>query len=343
MVGPITARLATSADKPQMLAFLADHWRADHIFVLAPKVFDWQYRRPDGDYNIALAMDGAGVILGFLGYIPTGHFDPALGQDEIMLAIWKVREDMELPGVGLRLLKLIEKTHKPRLIGAIGISDMVGPIYKAFKYRLDQLHHAALFADHCGVAQNVPDSAFQPRPADEAQLHPISDKHRDEVERIAAGPGLVKSWTYLQNRYLAHPHYDYSLCGIFVAGVLQALLVWRRVEAGGRALLRIVDLIGPPESLALVPGALREAVRKAGADYIDLMHHGVDPQVLRLAGFVSPSDHPELILPNFFAPFVAKNTVIKLAYRDFFDPDRELTLFRADSDQDRPNLLSELK
>jgi hypothetical protein len=33
---------------------------------------------------------------------------------------------------------------------------------------------------------------------------------------------------------------------------------------------------------------------------------------------------------------------IKLAYRDFEMPGRALTLFRADSDQDRPNLLSEL-
>lgn len=326
--------MAQAGDKARMLDFLAAHWRADHIFVQAPDVFDWQYRKPDGDYHIALAVDETDTVLGFLGYIPTGQFDAALGTDEIMLAIWKVREDMALPGVGLRLLKLIEKTHKARLIGAIGISDMVGPIYKAFKYTLDQLHHAALFVKDGPIAQNMPDL---PRlDTDSATLAPLRD------DQMPGGPGLTKSWPYLQNRYANHPYYDYTLRGVYDGDALQTILVWRKVQAEGAALLRIVDVIGDPGGLMRVPQALRAQTRDAGADYIDLMHTGVDAVMLRDAGFVSPADHPDLILPNFFAPYVASNITIKLAYRDFRDPTRALTLFRADSDQDRPNLLSEL-
>lgn len=342
MVGQITTRMAQARDKDAMITFLADHWRADHIFVQAPAVFDWQYRKPDGDYHIALAFDETDTVLGFLGYIPMGQFDPALGYRDIMLAVWKVREDMALPGVGLRLLKLIEKTHKPRVIGAIGISDMVGPIYKAFKYTLGSLQHAALFVAHGSIAQNVPEDVFAKTGSDTAILAPLTADHSEAIDTIAQGPGLAKSWAYLQNRYMAHPYYDYTLRGIFEGDTLQAIIVWRKVVANGGALLRIVDVIGPPDGLTLVTGALRAATRDAGADYIDLMHSGVDTMALRSAGFVSPVDHGDLTLPNFFAPFVASNVTIKLAWRDFETPGRHVTLFRADSDQDRPNLISEL-
>jgi hypothetical protein len=337
--------MAEAHDKERMLAFLAAHWRADHIFVLAPQVFDWQYQKPDGGYHIALALNEDDSVLGFLGYIPTGQFDPDLGCDDIMLAVWKVREDMALPGVGLRLLKLIEKTHKPRIIGAIGISDMVEPIYKAFKYTLGQLHHAALFADTANagkIAMNVPNFTPVPTTKDSAMLGPVLDTQSDAVTRLAQGAGLAKSWTYLQNRYVNHPYYDYSLRGVFNGDDLQSVIVWRKVEVNDMAILRIVDVIGPPEGLTQVSGALRDEVRDAGADYIDILQTGLDVDGLRAAGFISPADHTDLILPNFFAPFVASNVTIKLAYRDFETPGRALTLFRADSDQDRPNLLSEL-
>jgi len=337
--------MAEAHDKDRMLAFLAAHWRADHIFVLAPDVFDWQYQKPDGGYHIALALAEDQTILGFLGYIPTGQFDPHLGCDDIMLAVWKVREDMALPGVGLRLLKLIEKTHKPRVIGAIGISDMVGPIYKAFKYTLGQLHHAALFAGATSggnVAVNVPDIARAPIAKDSATLGSILHRHSDAVARLAQGPGLAKSWTYLQNRYVNHPYYDYDLRGVFQGDDLQCVIVWRKVDVNGTVILRIVDVIGPPDGVAQVSRALRDEIHDAGADYIDILQTGLDADGLRAAGFVSPADHPDLILPNFFAPFVASNVTIKLAYRDFETSGRTLTLFRADSDQDRPNLRSEL-
>lgn len=334
--------MAVADDRARMLEFLADHWRADHIFVQAPDVFDWQYRKPDGDYHIALAVDEIDTVLGFLGYIPTGQFDPTLGCNDIMLAVWKVREDMALPGVGLRLLKLVEKTHRPRVIGAIGISDMVGPIYKVFKYTLGRLEHAALFATQGPIAQNVPATAFAMLAADTAILAPLAPRHAAAVTTIAQAPGLTKSWTYLQNRYVDHPWYDYTLRGIFQSDVLQAVIVWRKVVANGGALLRIVDVVGPTQHLANVSTALRDTLRQAKVDYIDLMHTGVDADVLQRAGFISRTDHPDLILPNFFAPFMASNVEIKLAYRDFDTPGRSLTLFRADSDQDRPNLLTEL-
>lgn len=344
----IEVRLAAADDRAAMLAFLRDHWRADHIFVRAPEVFDWQYRTSSGGYNVALAVEagGAGRILGFLGFIPTGHFDPALGQDEILLAIWKVRDDIAPPGLGLRLLKLIQGQIRPGLIGAVGISDMVGPIYRAFKYHTGTLDHLALFPPHAveRIARGLP-SGRSGVAADRPGWHlaPLSPKAGAEVDALArSGPGLRKSAHYLQTRYSEHPWYAYSLRGLYEGEALRAIAVWRRVEAEGAALLRIVDLIGPAAPLAAVSGSLLSEVRAAGADYIDLMCYGFETALLTTAGWISPSDTSGLILPNYFAPFEPRNIEIALAWKDFNDPDRSLALFRADSDQDRPNRLEEL-
>ena len=50
-----------------------------------------------------------------------------------------------------------------------------------------------------------------------------------------------------------------------------------------------------------------------------------------------------MVLPNYFSPFERRNVEIELAVR-VFDPEWEgpLRLFRADSDQDRPNLVGEI-
>ena len=73
-----------------------------------------------------------------------------------------------------------------------------------------------------------------------------------------------------------------------------------------------------------------------GAEYIDLMQYGTADTVLQAGGWVSADWVEGLVLPNYFAPFVAANVTIKLAYKQFTG-DGPVRLYRADSDQDRPN------
>lgn len=340
----IEARFANKADKDAMLEFLKEHWRADHIFVRAPEVFDWQYLNADGGYNIALAVS-EGQVLGFLGFIPTGQYDPSLGCRDIMLAVWKVADEIAPPGLGLRLLKLIQGTHKPDLIGAVGISDMVGPIYRAFKYELGQLEHVALFnparrGETC-IAQNVPTEAFEPLEAPRAlTLSPVLDDAA--VDALGGRAGLIKSRRYLKERFEDHPWYAYTLRGLYDGDALQAVVVWREQEAQGRRILRVVDVLGDANALCDATDALRAAMTEADAEYLDIVQLGMNMDRLKSAGFASPIWTPKLILPNYFSPFVASNVEIKLAYKPFSDPDRRPILFRADSDQDRPNRVEEL-
>lgn len=345
-MGQITIRFAEEADRASILAFISDHWRADHVFVKEPHVFDWQYRSPDGGYNIAIAVDN-GELLGVLGFIPTGRFDPTLGFREIMLAIWKVRDDKGPPSLGLGLLKLIERTYSPEVIGAVGISAMVVPIYKAFRYTVGTLSHVALIpkreAEYRIAGGVRAEAIFEEETKQNYTISPMLTEVSAEAKRqicalSESAPGLRKSWDYLVERYFQHPWYQYQVGIVESNGVAKAAFVWRRVEANSSAVLRIVDVLGTASTIADAASDLASIVTQEGAEYIDLVANGIDTDKFRAAGFASPDWNEGLVLPNYFSPFEARNVEIKFAYKAA----RSLCLFRADSDQDRPNSMSDL-
>lgn len=341
----IRTRLAEAADRAALIEFIRDHWSARHVFVSDPEVFDWQYQQADGRINMvlaeSLAEDGAATVLGVLGFIPMGRFDPALGDDDIMLALWKVRDDLAPPGLGLRMLKAVQ-AMKPRMIGAIGISDMVGPIYKALGYQLDYLQQAAVInpakRGDLHLAQGVPDTAFAAvGDVGGYAIRPFEPTDRDAVEALAQQNPPVKSWEYVRDRYLDHPWYDYDLRVITKDKGPVALVIWREVQTQGARILRIVDVIGGTGWLRHGAALLQPIL--GDAEYIDIMGCGLDDEAMKAGGFISPDWTPDLILPNYFAPYEARNIRINLSWKRFDGGDlgQGTRLYRADSDQDRPN------
>lgn len=356
MTSRIEIRFASLGDERRISDFLRDHWRADHIFVTNPEVMRWQHASSEGagkDFTFVIAdrlEDGnAPEMLAVLGFIPFTRFDDKADWTELALAIWKVRDDAGAPGLGLQLLRTIERTLSPALICAIGTSQIVKPIYKALRYKVDALSHVALFLEEeaapSTIALNVPAAARQPLVDDSATvLIPVVGESlppaftESDIDAMAAAGLPRKSWSYVLNRYVRHPWSRYEIRAAVTDGKLRALFVWRRVPALGGSILRIVDIIGDSSALASCGAALRREVQMAGCEYIDLMHFGVAKEDIAAAGFVGPEDYQDLILPNYFEPFEQRNVRIEIAYR--VDPafaDRVPCLFRADSDQDRPN------
>lgn len=351
----IRTRFAVAADRERLVEFIREHWIATHVFTERPDLLEWQHAEATDDrLNFVLAEDGD-TVLGILGFIPLGHFDPALGTRDITLAIWKVRDVGVPPGVGLNLLKFLKNQLDPRLIAAIGTSEMVRPLYKALRYTIGTMSHHALFgagergaAPATVIASGVPAGAFAPAaPSERVELRPVTPaadpELRDAIERVARDAVPAKSWAYLETRFLAHPWYRYAVRAVHVDGAPVAVVVWRAVSAEGSRVLRIVDVVGPTDWLGHATFALQQEVAAAGAEYIDLVEWGVDPAHLG-AGWVSPATTDGLVLPNYFSPFERRNIEIGLAFRRFDGElaDAPIHLYRADSDQDRPNRVTEL-
>ncbi len=356
MTGLIEICFAKAADESEIVRFLRKHWRSDHIFVSHPELLRWQHESPDAPgenltfvFARRVEAEGTSEIIALLGFIPFRRFDPVADWSQLALAIWKVRNDMRKQGLGVRLLKTIEQKLTPSLICAIGINEMVRPIYVSLGYSVGTLSHAALFLEAAPngetVALGVPDVARRSILEDPGvALLPMvgeslpAELASADIDALAAKSLPRKSWRYILNRYVRHPYYEYVIRAVTVDNRLRAILVWRRVSCARGSILRIVDIIGEGDVLSRCGAALRREVAAAESEYIDLMHWGVSPDALATGGFVSPDDHEELIIPNYFEPFEQRNVRIYIAF--WVDPElakRKLRLFRADSDQDRPN------
>lgn len=352
----IQIRFAGPTDQPALVEFIRDHWSSTHIFAERPEVFDWQYgpspHSTSDRVNMIFAADvreEGSTVLGILGFIPMGRFDASLGDRDVLLAIWKVRDDAP-PGLGLRLLKQIERDLSARLIGAVGISQIVKPIYGLLKYEVGSMVQSAIMRPHVTefrIADGVPAGALDAgasAPDPDLSLEPLDDSSDTiaAIEALASSQIPAKSHRYLVERYIDHPWYEYELRLVRVSGHPVAVVVWRAVEVEDARVLRIVDIVGDVSWLARAQGHLQALTVEQAAEYIDLVQTGIDDALLDAGGFLTVGRVPGLVLPNYFSPFERRNVEIEFAYK-VTDGDTQVRLFRADSDQDRPNRVTELR
>ena len=75
-----------------------------------------------------------------------------------------------------------------------------------------------------------------------------------------------------------------------------------------------------------------------GHEYIDLFTKGLDEKIILEAGFMKVDNkNNDVIIPNYFEPFVQKNVCI----RYFTDTKnlKDLRIYKGDGDQDRPSFI----
>ena len=92
--------------------------------------------------------------------------------------------------------------------------------------------------------------------------------------------------------------------------------------------------MGDTSLLPRLGAAIDRLLKASGAEYAECYCAGVDPAVMAAAGFCERREGDANILPNYLQPPLFENTEY---YYFTSDPDR-FVLFKADGDQDRPNL-----
>ena len=325
------------------MTFLHEHWKDDHILSWHRELMDWQHFAADGEYNYLVAWRDE-VVLGVLGYIPTHHFDPDLGANVTFLALWKVREDAGVAGLGIALLRQLEKLHADSVIAVSGIRESALPLYRALRYTVGGFRQHFVVNPNAGQTIATLPSGFKapaPRPGG-AVFRPLAAADilglcRDLDVGLRAGVLPRKTPRYFCNRFLLHPIYRYEVHAIHVSERLCGLIASRLAPAKGSHALRIVDFYGTDATFAQCGSAIRQLLRQTGAEYADLFSVGLSDEALAAAGFAPVDKDESVIVPNHFEPFEgSKNGSIAFA----FCTDHPVVLFRADGDQDRPNLVS---
>jgi hypothetical protein len=348
-VDPII-RLAREDDRAALIRFLDEHWKPNHILVQSRALFDWQHLSSahPGQLNFVLALDSTSQdILAVLGFLPISQFSLREDWSETFLVVWKVRDDVRRPGLGIGLLNFLIRQTQPALVGAVGLSRMVVPIYRALGYQIGQLDHHVLFNPRrsaFSIASGV-EPRHLPLPVPVAAATsciPLNNASPCSaiLEALCASFVSRKTWEYVRRRYLQHPIYRYHVLGLFQDGEPRAILIARKVQANGSAVLRIADFLGDAAILPLVRGALQSFLVSENAEYIDIYQHGIPGELFTAAGFVNRRQEPALTVPNYFEPFEAANVELDFAYK-LYDPSLagRVRIFRGDTDQDRPNQL----
>lgn len=342
---------------PRLREFIRGHWARDHILARDRGLLAWQHVNPYSSECNYLVAESSGELVGILGFIRTSRFDPALAdRDMYWIALWKVREDVAVPGLGLRLLNRLISMADGAPVSVVGIGNVQhNAIYRALGFQVGELAH------FFRPARNVLQRHIAPLPADYGQASMlagsaklleanVSDLENIEVhlsERARLAPD--KSPRYFIERFLKHPRYRYRVHRVVDEGKTRGLVAsrlawaWHRSESGGLELipdasvLRIVDLWLDTEVLAKCGPALDELLIQSGAEYLDCFNYGIAEDIFRAAGLTRVEPEGDIHIPNYLEPISLSGRRIHFSFR----PDgRDYIICRADGDQDRPNIVS---
>ncbi len=134
-----------------------------------------------------------------------------------------------------------------------------------------------------------------------------------------------------------YPHFKYDVWAACENNKLLAYVVTRTVsaeETGCAAVVRLVDFIGEDTVLPRLGAALDAILNHAGAEYMDCYNAGIPADVWLAAGFTERVEGDGCIIPNYLTPPLHENT----EYYYFTNKPENFVMFKADGDQDRPNL-----
>jgi hypothetical protein len=333
----VEIRICREEDIGRVMAFINQHWRKDHVLAKSRVLMDWQYKAKDGSYNFVIAHDGDD-LLAILGFTPVDRYDPALRDRAIIwLALWKLRGDVKIAGLGLRMLRFLERSSGAKTVAVNGINSSHPPMYQALGYRTGVLRHFYL------VNPEIPGNLMV-RPVTALAL-PTPQFGHAKMQNMDQSALLDLQWprgeqskspAYFENRYLRHPFYHYQV-HLMSVGTQRALLATRVARHGNSAALRIVDFLGDLPVLAETGPCLSALMQDANAEYTDFLNSGIPSSLLGQAGFAELDFDGPVIVPNRFEPLERKNHRIFFAIKT--SDKTEPLIFRADGDQDRPNLL----
>ena len=331
-------------EREKLQKFIDLHWRKGHVLATSQSLLDWQHLdREQGRYNFVLARTG-NTIGGVLGFIPLRHFDSEL-DPHLWLAIWKLHDELRGSSAALAMLGFLHEHLRPMSIGAIGISEMVKPIYNALGYQtgaLEQWYRVNQEFSSFQLIDNF-DGHYTSKADHESGVSfsqaTTSDLADDGPLALLIGQSKAvpkKSPRYVRRRYLEHPFYQYDLVKLEQNQTMIGLLVLRRVAHEEGTALRLVDVVGGDAALAGCRDALQALLNRYHAEYVDFYCAGFSNDSLSRAGLLK-RNHMETktIVPAYFEPFERRNVEFYYAHNAGSDMNYRICL--GDSDQDRPN------
>lgn len=324
-------------DLAQVMQFINDFWKEDHILATSKEMFDYQYYdQAAGRYNMVISKDDNNELECVLGFIPTSRFNKALVKKDVLwLSLWKSRENASNPFIGIMVYSFLRQNYEHSFIATNGMSDIAEQLYEHLGFEVQSLHHLYIAnptIDDFKIAYNPKFSdnntglLFELELVDSVEIQSVS---RHETT-------CYKDSTYLVNKYLNHPYYVYSFFNIPEEDLI---IVCREIIINNRKVLRIIDFYGQPSSLVRVSKSLESFIIKNNYEYVDILI-STDISSSIQSKFILNNIDSTTIIPNYFEPFDSRNVEVKFAMHPKLMDGYFVT--KGDGDQDRPSLVEGL-
>lgn len=296
--------------KAELITFINNHWKTNHIFNRDVRVFNLQHKRNDNEYTFLISRNDESQIDSILGYIETNDSGKSF-----WLAIWK---SISQTGSGLALLNYAIK-KKPEFIGSISISEQAKRLYKIFKWNLGVTNHFYLNLNDSNKLRVYKETTEQ---AEYSILPKLKDDHIDWNQNLLPRKDL----RYYKKRYINHPYFDYILVEI---KTLKLIFIGRIIYYLNQKVFHVVDCIGDFHEKS-ISKHLHKFMIDNSIDLFELKYY--DSLDISVDLFLKKNDE---IIPTYFNPFLYENINIEVAYKA--DANKRVRFFLGDSDQDRPN------
>lgn len=331
-------RLCRKDEYGKLIRFVHDYWNEGHVFCRSREIFEFQHGDGEnGFYDFVIAVHReTEEIHAVLGFITSSRYDgrSADAPQAVCGALWKVRNDVEnreVGKLGLGVLYYLIQRYPQSSYITLGLSRYSQQIYQAIHFDFGVMGHYYVANRekkdfHIAYAPVIRKGAEKRKDVHIAALKDIPEFDNHFFPE--------KNREYLINRYRKHPVYEYELLGIYVKGRLKCIWAVRKISVEGRSCLRLTDMAGEFEGMEGMEGNIQELLADHDAEYMDCYNYGIEKRKFLEAGFLERQG--DTIIPNYFEPFERKNVDIHYACYGR----RPVVLFKADGDQDRPNLIS---
>ena len=337
-----TFSFATTADTDRLMRFMHQQWRKDHILSRNKELFLYDFQEGDR-LNIAIATDDGNELIGIFGFMKYSSEDVS----DIAGSLWKASDEAGEPMLGLKLRAYTVKSIPHRIFAAPGAGLQTRPIYHFIHMDWIEMQQHFILNPTLPTYQLavIPPTFAQrvakpvePNRARNISVHPITkpEQLRNFPFHSFTTIAPFKDWNYLKKRFFEHPIYPYDVYLTRQDGEPICITVCRTARHQHSSAYRIVDFYGNEAGLPGTVHHLSDVMMDSGHEYIDFICTGFDKEILARSGFSELDlNQNEVIVPNYFEPFVKKNVHV-YAVADKTQCLR-LRLCKADRDQDRPN------
>lgn len=320
-------RLARPEEAERVQSFINEHFDWKLPVINLPEYFDFYYRC-GGELQFALA-EAEGRLLAAAGYIRTS----AGPRPDIWVSVWVAQKGAN--GVGLELMDALPRLTGAQVVACNNIRPKTMALYRFLGWHAERMGHFYRLADR---------PEYRLARLQTKTILPVRGDltlRRVETPEALAALGMPetphtpkKDLWYMQRRYFTFPHLTYHVYAALGQNALLAYVACRVVDSGQGKVLRLVDFVGRDETLPRLGKALDGLLHACGAEYAELYCAGISAEVLAAAGFCERTENDPNLLPNYLTPPLFENT----EYYYFTNRPEQFVMFKADGDQDRPNL-----